>query len=42
MSIKTLIGVTVLAAAAGLAPRLLAQVQTDVPPPVPGARAVTE
>lgn len=41
MRSRTLIGVTVLAAAAGLAPRLLAQVQTDVPPPVPGARAVT-
>lgn len=29
-----------LAAAAGLAPRLRAQVQTDVSPPVPGAKAV--
>lgn len=30
-----------LAAATGLAPGVLAQVQTDVPPPVPGAKAVT-
>jgi S-formylglutathione hydrolase FrmB len=40
MRIRMLFGVTALAAAAGLTPGLLAQVQTDVPPPVPGAKAV--
>jgi enterochelin esterase-like enzyme len=38
MRIRTLMGVTMLAAAAGLAPGLLAQAPTDVPPPVPGAK----
>jgi S-formylglutathione hydrolase FrmB len=33
-------GVTMLAAAAGLAPGLLAQAPTEVPPPVPGAKPV--
>jgi enterochelin esterase-like enzyme len=34
-------GGILLATAAGLAPQLAAQVQTDVPPPVPGAKPVT-
>ena len=40
MRIRILMGVTMLAAAAGLAPGLLAQAPTDVPPPVPGATPV--
>ena len=41
MNTKSIAGVLAAAAFACLAPRLFAQVQTEVPPPVPGARPVT-
>jgi S-formylglutathione hydrolase FrmB len=40
MKTRTIVGVFALAAGASLGPRLLAQVQTEVPAPVPGARPV--
>jgi S-formylglutathione hydrolase FrmB len=40
MRTRTLMGVAMIAAAAGLAPRLAAQAPTDVPAAVPGAKAV--
>jgi enterochelin esterase-like enzyme len=40
MTSKTIAGIT-FALAAGLGPHLAAQVKTEVPPPVPGARPVT-
>src|SRR5512142_3000314 len=41
MTIRSLLGVIALAAGAGLGAHLAAQVQTEVPPPVPGAKPVT-
>ncbi len=41
MRTRTLLGAIALAAGASLGPHLLAQVQTEVPPPVPGAKPVT-
>jgi enterochelin esterase-like enzyme len=40
MRLRTLIGMFALAVGAGLGPQLVAQVQTEVPPPVPGAKPV--